>query len=431
MKKIITVLLAGLIATGSALAQDDQIAAGSAFAQDDKIAKGSAGSALVLDYKIEIFGEVKSGFLFEQRDEDGTTTSFARMENKDGDTDGSEGRVRMGMAISILNFGLRTQFSQNNFDRLAAANDTTLKKIRTDFAYAYGTTFNSQLKISAGLLGESPWGSGWDVRKDIILPPQLSRELESASGSPLMGIRAEYKPTFSPLIRGLNLGFVLNHYDDTTPQDAKLEFGDLFKESILGIAWDHRYFGLRFAYRFDREIVSEAAGADGAKFLYRVEERLLWNLLPGFQISANGYCQGITSSDKGRKNPGFFENWLYIHYDSIDFNTGLDLQYIDNFVAKEKTGQSMEIRPFFYYKIINNFLYAGLKAGLNMSFNSVRLYPDIFYDELYVEPQVRLNFLGNSFSIDFVYRYTSIAYKELGNNDFYKQFFNLRLRYTF
>jgi hypothetical protein len=406
MKKIITVLLAGLIATGSAFALED---------------------------KIEIFGEIKSGFLFESRDEGGKNTSYATINNNDGDTGTEEGRIRMGMAISILNFGLRTQFYQDTFKRATGSpTDTSRFKVRTDFAYAYGTTFNSQLKISAGLLGESPWGAGWDERPGILLPPHLANELEyTNAGSPLMGIRVEYKPTFSPSIRGLNVGFVLGRSDDTVPSDAKLEFGDLLKEAIVGIAWDHKYFGLRFAYRFDRDVNSDAAIVVGERFVYRIEERLLWNLLPGFQISANGYCEGINSEGKGsgRSTPGYLTNWLYIHYDPMNFTTGIDTQYTDFFV--DKSGQKLEIKPFFYYKFINNFLVGGLMAGMVMGFNGQESYKDVFYNSWYVEPQVRFSFLDNKFSIALVYRYTSNAFETLGNNDYYTQWFNLRLRYTF
>jgi hypothetical protein len=395
MKKLITVLLAGLIATGSVLALED---------------------------KIEIFGEIKTGFLFEQRVEGSETASNARISNNDGDAGPEEGRIRIGMAISILNFGLRTRFYQDTFKRGTGAVDKNMFKIRTDFAYAYGTTFNSQLKISAGLLGESPWGTGG---------PELNRELEYSGGAPLMGIRVEYKPTFSPSIRGLNIGFVLNHPDEEVSPEAKQVFGDLFKESIVGIAWEHKYFGLRFAYRFDRDVKNNAVVITGEKLVYRVEERLLWNLLPGFQISANGYCEGLNMEGRsGYSEPdGYFNNWLYIHYDPMNFSTGIDTGLTDNFV--KKTGQLLEIRPFFYYKFINNYLMAGLMAGMVMGFNgSSQSVKDVFYNTWYVEPQIKFN-IHNNFYAALVYRYTSIAFEKLGNNDYYTQWFNMRLCYTF
>jgi len=245
-----------------------------------------------------------------------------------------------------------------------------------------------------------------------------------------MGLRVEYKPTFSPAIRGLNIGFVLGQTDDTPPGDAKFEFGDLIREATVGIAWDHKYFSFRFAYRFDRDLHSDAATVVGEKFVYRVEERYLWNFLPGFQISANGYCEGINSEGKGvgRGDPGYSENWLYIHYDPEYFTTGIDTAYTDFFVGNK--GQTMEIRPFFYYKFINNYLFAGLMAGMVMGFNGSESFKDVFYNEWYLEPKVQFN-IHNNFYVALVYRYTSTAYKELGNNEYFKQFFNLRLCYTF
>jgi hypothetical protein len=305
--------------------------------------------------------------------------------------------------------------------RGTSANDPNLLKVRTDFAYLYGNAFNSQLRISAGLLGESPWGTGG---------PDLNMELELSGGAPIMGIRTEWKPTLWPSLRGLNIGFVLNRSDEGVPFDAKETFGDLFRESIVGIAWEHKYFAFRFAYRFDRDVKSEAVFVTGEKFTYRVEERLLWMLLPGLQISANGYCEGINSEGRGSGYgpPGYIQNWLYARYDPMDFSAGIDFGYRDDFV--KKTGQLLEIRPSFYYNFINNFLSAGVMGGLVMGFNGSEAYPDVFYNKWYFEPAVKLN-INNKLYLDLVYRYTSSAYLTLGNLDYYTQWVNLRLCYTF
>ncbi|GBU27550.1 hypothetical protein R84B8_01084 [Treponema sp. R8-4-B8] len=391
MKKTVTALLLSLIAASSAFAVED----------------------------IQITGEIKTGFLFEKRDEGGETTSYARINNNDGDAGASEGRIRIGIAFELKNIGIRTKFYQDNFRRGTGSNDPNLLKLRTEFAYGYGGTFNNQLKISAGLLGESPWGTGG---------PDLYQELEYSGGAPIMGIRVEWKPL--GILRGLNLGFVLNRSDEGVPWDAKEQFGDLFKESIVGIAWEHKYFAFRFAYRFDRDVKSDAVFVTGEKFVYRVEERVLWQLLPGMQIWANGYCEGINSENRGSGYgpPGYIQNWFYAHYDSRYFNVGIDAGYRDNFV--KKTGQVLEIRPSFYYKFINNYLVAGVMGGLVMGFNGSESYPDVFYNNWYLEPQVKVNF-HNNFYIAFVYRYTSNAYQTLDNNDYYTQWFNMRLCYTF
>jgi hypothetical protein len=395
MKKIIATLFTGLLVAGFAFALDK-------------------------DNFLEVSGEIKTGFLFERRDEGGETTSFARINNNDGDAGSSEGRVRMSIGIQTRNVGIRTRFFQDNFIRGTGANDQNLLKVRTDFAYAYGTIFNSQLKISAGLLGESPWGTGG---------PELYEELEKTdSARTVMGIRAEWKPLGS--LRGLNIGFVLNRANENIPADAKETFGDLFNESVAGIAWEHKYFGFHFSYRFDRDVKSDAAVVTGEKFAYRLEERLLWQFLPGLQISANGYCDGINSEGRGagRNMPGYFQNWFYARYDPMDFTAGFDIGYRDNFVRKE--GQLLEIRPFFYYKFFNSHLLAGAMGGLVMGFNGSESYPDVFYNNWYVEPQVKL-IINNNFYLALVYRYTSTAFQTLGNFDYYTQWFNLRLSYTF
>jgi hypothetical protein len=391
MKKIVTALLLTLVAVSFTFAVED----------------------------IQITGEVKTGFLFEQRNEGGETTSYARINNNDGDAGASEGRVRIGIAFELKNIGIRTRFYQDNFNRGTGANDPNLLKVRTDYFYGYGGTFNNQLRISAGLLGESPWGTGG---------PELYQELEYSGGAPLMGIRVEWKP-LGPL-RGLNLGFVLSRSDEGVPWDAKEQFGDLFRESILGIAWEHKYFAFRFAYRFDRDVKSDAVFVTGEKFTYRIEERFLWMLLPGMQIWANGYCEGINSEGRGSGYgpPGYIQNWVSANYDSMYFNTGIDAGYKDNFV--KKTGQLLEIRPSFYYKFINNRLVAGVMGGIVMGFNGSESYPDVFYNNWYVEPLVKVN-IYNNFYIALVYRYTSNAYQTIGNNDYYTNWFNLRLCYTF
>lgn len=112
----------------------------------------------------------------------------------------------------------------------------------------------------------------------------------------------------------------------------------------------------------------------------------------------------------------------------MNFSTGIDTGYTDFFV--NNNGQTLEIRPFFFYNFINNRLIAGLRGGIVMGFNGKETVKDIFYNTWYLEPQVKL-FIYNNFYAAFVYRYTSTAYKTLGNTEYYTQWFNLRLCYTF
>jgi len=392
MKKLITMLFAGLLATGSVFALDDII---------------------------ELSGEIKTGLFFEQREFNGETQSRNAVYNNDGDSGNNEGRIRFGIAMHTKGIGIRTRFSQQSFPyRSKGINDTDVSKAVVDFAYIYGNLFNSQLKISAGLLGESPWGTGG---------PELGKELEYSGLAPVTGIRFEWKPLGT--LRGLNMGVVLNRADETVPNDAKEAFGDLFMESILGIAYEHKYFAFRFAYRFDRGLESPAAVINGEKLVYRIEERLLWRLLPGMSVSANGYGEAINAGgNRARATPGFIQNWLYISYAPEYFSMGLNVGYNDGF---ELDAQKMEFRPYFYYNIIPNQLIAGLMGGMEMGFNGGKSFEDVFYNFWFVEPQIKV-IVNNNFYFAAVYRYQSGAYgTETSYKDQITNWVNLRLGFTF
>jgi hypothetical protein len=380
----------------------------------------AAGSALALDDIVELSGEIKTGFFTEQRDLNGETYSRNAIYNNDGDSGVSGSRIRMGIAMHTKGLGIRTRFSQQRFTyRTNGINDTSVSRITTDFAYMYASMFNSQLKISGGLLGESPWGTGG---------PELGQELEYTGGEPIPGIRVEWKPLGA--LRGLNLGFVLNRQDDTVPSDAKEAFGDLFMESIVGIAYEHRYFAFRFAYRFDRGIDTPMAIVLGEKLVYRVEERVLWTLVPGMSVSVNGYCEGINAAGKGsgRSTPGFIQNWLYVSYDPEHFTTGVNVGYRDGFVLN---AQKLELRPYFYYKLFNNYLIVGLMGGMEIGFNGGQSIPDSSYNFWFIEPQIKVN-VSHNFYIAAVYRYTSGAYgTETSYKDQNTNWVNIRLCYTF
>lgn len=381
----------------------------------------AAGAAVALD--VEITGEIKTGLFIENREAKNTATgktetfSHTRMYNNDGDSGNEEGRIRLGLNFTGETFGLRSRFYQESFKRGTSIVDSAVHRAWVDYAYAYAHAFDEQLKISAGLLGESPWGTGG---------PELFRELEYTNeGAAVMGIRTEWKPSFVP---GLNVGFVLNKADDSTPLDAKEQFGDLFLESILGIAWEHEYFAFRFAYRLDRGIDSPAAIVNGERFVYRVEERILKNFLPGFQIWANGYGHGINAGKgSGRGTPGYVQNWLYILYDNVNFETGMNTGYRDAFVHN---AQQLEFRPFFYWKFFDNFLSVGAMAGMEIGYNNGKSFDDVFYNFWFVEPRVKVNVNSNLYAA-LVYRFTSGAYGTSYIKEQTTHWINLRLVYSF
>jgi hypothetical protein len=393
MKKTITALLAGLLVAGSALALD-----------------------------LEVGGEVKTGFFSVWREAKDET--FARMYNNDGDSGDAEGRIRLAFSLQTENFGLRTRFYKSQFSAATSALDSN-SRIPVDFAYAYGNLLDNQIKISAGLLGESPWGTGGN---------ELLKELETAAtGEHILGIRTEWKPNFSYL-RGLNLGFVLNRDNDTPPSGAKEKFGDIFQETVAGIAYEHDFFAFRFAYRFNRELESPAAVVNGSQFVYRVEERILGKLLPGMSIWANGWCKGIGAKviNSQGATETFIRNWLYARYDPENFTAGIDIRYEDWFEDKDNQ-QFLELKPSFYYKLFNNFLSVGTMLGMEFGFNNGRYFKDgAAYNFWFIEPQVRTN-INSNFYIAMLYRYTSGFYT--GNPNFkedqYTHWINIRLCYTF
>jgi hypothetical protein len=384
MKKIITALVALLIAPLPAFTMD-----------------------------VDVFGEIKTGFFYEQKNMKTGVIEHSRIHNNDGNSGKDEGRIRFGINLALENFGMRMLFTQFNFKSTDSG--------WVDFAYAYGNVFNNQLTLSAGLLGESPWGTGG---------PELRKELEyNGEGYPLPGIRVEWKPNFTPILNGLNLGFVLNSDNDPTDISSKEKFADLLLDSIAGIAYQHEYFSFRFAYRFSRPINSAAAEQGGEQFVYRVEEHLLGKILPGMQISANGYRKGIGEVE-GRATVKDFQNWLYAVYDNDNFTAGFDVGYRDTL---ENNEQFLELRPSFYYKFFGNFLIAGLKAGMETGFNQGRYFRDgPFYNFCFLEPQLRLNFI-NSLYIAAVYRYTAGLYG--AEVSYYAEqkthWVNIRLCYTF
>jgi len=380
----------------------------------------TTGSALALD--LEITGEIRTGLYVENREQGGETYSYTKMHNNDGDSGKGEGLLRIGLNLTQENFGLRFRFFQDDFKRGTSENDRNVTRIKTDYAYAYGELLNSQFKISAGLLGESPWATGG---------PELFYELEYTNGmvEPITGIRFEWKPNFAPFLNGLNLGFVLNRQDDTVPSDAIQKFGDLFLESIVGIAWEHEYFALRFAYRFDRGIDSPAAVVNGERFVYRVEERILGKFLPGMQIWANGYGYGINAKEggSGRSETSWIQNWLYISYDPENFTAGLNIGYYDAYVTN---GQQLEFRPSFYWKFFNNTLVVGLMAGLEMGFNNSKQSKDDFYNFWFLEPQVKVNITSNLYAAA-VYRFKVYPPDRVKDLQDKTHWINIRLVYAF
>ena len=162
--------------------------------------------------------------------------------------------------------------------------------------------------------------------------------------------------------------------------------------------------------------------------MYRAGEKVLGKFLPGMSVSANGYCEGINAAGKGsgRTTPGYVQNWLYATYDPDFCTAGVEVGFRDGFVLN---AQKLEIRPSFYYKLLNNFLSVGLGAGMEFGYNNGKSFEDVPYNFWFIEPQVKVN-INSSFYAAFVYRYTAGTYADILNKDQKTNWFNIRLCYT-
>jgi len=364
--------------------------------------------------EFSVSGEFKTGVLLENEKIGNKTKNNGRMHNSDGDSGGGEGRARINMHLAINNVGLKARFQQEDFETASPF---------WDYAYAYADIFSSQLRISAGLLGNSPWGTGgkW-----------LNQELETFHfGGGLVGIRFEYMPSF---LDGLNIGFVLNQPDQRIMKDpAKQKFGELLQESVIGIAYEHEYFAAQASFRLDSDMDAyESKNSEGSRLAYRIEEKALNTIVNGMSICMNGYFYGIGANFN---QPTFMDNWLYFVYDNPNFIANLDILFglyetNQNVIFPVCIQyQALEFYPGFYYKFFNDFLQVGMRFGLGMEFGKGVTYKDSFYRFYMIEPQIKMNIGSNSY-VSLVYNFTDSFISSQGDKSL-KHSLNLRAVYTF
>lgn len=354
--------------------------------------------------ELKVSGEIKTGFFWYQRQiGDGDMSGEGYVHNSEDDdeeqrllnkTAKSQGRFRMNLWLDNGNTGMKVRFEQTEW------RDTGMPK--WGYAFAYGNFFNEQLKISVGKLGDSAWGIGG---------PEMWKELDTQ-----IGIRTEIMPGIIP---GLNFGFVLNDMSDQQSyyyQEPQTLL-DVFKETVLGLAYTHDYFALRMAYRLDSEFDEDM----GDKFIYRIEERAIQKVLPNFQIWANGSWEGLRNEDEKAL---WMINWLYMQYAPEMFTAQLRLGY-DAYSRRSV----FYVRPSFYYNLFDDFLNVGASFEFAQDFGEGKYYKDSPYLRLVVEPQIRVNF--SSAYAALVYQYRN-EYHTIGKDETYKiHALNLRVVYTF
>jgi hypothetical protein len=328
--------------------------------------------------QLTVTGEMKTGLL-QKTVEDGINPAETRTDagSKD-DAGGGAGRFRMNVDYFIPEINIGFKFRINLEDWPTPQNGMW------SYFFGYGNFFNDQLTVSIGKLGASPWGTGG---------PDLWKELEQVGTKG--GMRFEYKPSFVP---GLNVGFVINTFDkdvDQYPTEEPITFLDVLQESIIGASYTHDYFHVRAAYRFDSEVDQQrtgtATGKDGGQLVYRVEERILKNYVPGLKLWAIGHYYGI-GADEANIDEYLATNWFFIEYApdlfTAQIRTGLE-------AVKKRT--VFNLRPAFYLKLFDNFLNIGVQYLFAQDYGPDegavgKVYPGSPYYYMELEPKIQVNF---------------------------------------
>jgi hypothetical protein len=356
-------------------------------------------TAFAFAQTLEISGEMKTGLYWERVDVPGEEVwERARMHNSD-DAGGNEGRFRMNLHLVREDLGTNTLGMKVRFQQTAWS---ATQPNQWAFAFAYGKFFDENLKVVIGKLGESPWAAGG---------PDIWQELDNQ-----IGIRTEVTPQAVP---GLNVGFVLNGWNNSNYNLTENTLVDILKETVFGIAYTHEFFHVRFAYRLDGESDVWAADAqEGMEMMYRLEERILRNYVEGFSIWANGWWKGI-----GTDNPDTvsYLNWLYVDWSPEAFSAQLRFGYHTGVQRQE-----IHTRLSFYYNILP-WLSAGVAGNFRVDFGDAEI-KDVAYKLWNIEPQVRMTF-GPSTYIALVYSFENEPLSPDVNKRTQKM--NLRTVYTF
>jgi len=369
-------------------------------------------------------GEVKTGILWQKVDDRlpaGTPgkieTNEVSLHSKD-DAGNATGRVRLNFEYinSRGNFGFKARLQWDNF------NNAPVDGPSWPYAFGFGNFFKDQLIVSIGKLGASPWGTGG---------PEMWRELELTTFG---GMRIEWKPKFKFLEgHDINLGFVLNWYDDIADSgglDAPTIL-DLLSETVVGLSYKNKWFMIRGAYRFDSKLDQGAArtGGDavkeGTKLIYRIEEYGLNMLVPGMAMWALGEFYGL-----GAENPEDMfrtRNWFIFQYEPEFLTAQLRLG-----VEATHSRTILFLRPNFSYRFFKGLLEPGIIFGIGWDFGE-KLYPSSPFSYIEIEPklQVNFNFSGFNSYVAFVYYYR-LEYKyTTPPPELQTQWFNLRFGIRF
>jgi hypothetical protein len=341
----------------------------------------------VFAQELKLGGEVKTGVFWSKEQFEGLpATSRVTLRSMD-DAGSNQGRYRLNMDYDNGNgFGMRVRINWEQWGQ----GETP----KWPYAFGYGNFFEDQMTVAIGKLGGSPWGTGG---------PEMWAELESfhEEGG---GMRIEWKPSFIPVGK-LNVGFVLNWFDGIREDTEGMEptLLDILQETVIGASYTHDLFMARAAVRLDskwdkpsgRGVVYGPEDREGIKIVYRLEEHVIGNYLPGFSIWALGYLLGVGTTIK---ETAWYRNWLFVQYAPDVFTAQLRLgyDYVD-------TRTRLYAKPSFYWNFFNNLLSVGAAFSYAQDFGNKK-FEGSPYETIEIEPKIQLNF--SSSYIAFVYNFS-------------------------
>jgi hypothetical protein len=318
-----------------------------------------------------------------------------RLHSKD-DAGGNQGRFRLNMDYDNGNntgFRLRIQWQNLGTDNVPEA---------WPYAFGYGNFFDDQLTVAIGKLGGSPWGTGG---------PELWKDLENVDKS--AGMRVEWKPNFIPEQYGrINAGFVLNYFnsdrDQGKPADTPITLALILEESLLGISYTlPDYFHFRFAYKFDSnyDAISDnkiTGGFGEDEIVYRVEEYLLKNFVPGLKFWALGHLFAVSANVEGIT---LNRNYAFIEYEPpelFDMTTPFTAQFRIGF-DDTASRQVLHLKPSFYWNFFSKLLSVGASFWYGQDFGNklTEGSPYSFYE---IEPKIQLNFQSSYIALVYNFR---------------------------
>jgi len=335
-------------------------------------------AAGIFAQEFKIGGEVKTGLLWTQTEDQITGSTAKTTAGSKDDAGSGSGRFRINAEYSVGNFGIKVRMQMESWGSGGGGDMPAWP-----YAFGYGNLLDDQLTFSIGKLGASPWGTGG---------PELWKELESINS--LGGMRLEIKPHFIP---GLNVGFVINAFDgytDMYPVAEPITFLHVLQESVVGASYTHDLFMIRAAYRFDSVADNgrdTESGNEGGRIVYRVEEHILDRYLPGFSIWALGYWYGVGAPEV---NKDFFDvqNWLFFQYAPEFLTAQIRLGY--DVRAKQEI---VHVRPSLYAHLFNRVLTFGGSFHYGQDFGEGKMHKGSPYFYIAAEPLIQVNLTPNSY----------------------------------